>query len=134
MSVDLTPETRSEVVYAFLKVGTPPTAIANALGMDVEHVAAARSQMLTERFGTDEKAEMADLLIWEAFDEALYQVRHGTPTNKLKYCQMILARSVGIAGRSSPEMGEKIRGMLARFAEETKPPIQLERSIYDTSE
>jgi hypothetical protein len=131
VSTPLTPAQTSEVVYAFLRVGTPPTAIANALGMDVEHVAAARSQMFTERYGTDEKAELADLLIFEAFEEAMYQVRHGTPTSKLKYCQMILARSIGIAGKSSPEMGAKVRDMIAGFAKEAKPPIQLEQSIYD---
>lgn len=130
MSEPLTNEQTAEVVYALLKVGLPPTGIAKGMGMDPEHVTAARSQMLVERLGTDEKAEMADWLIWEALEEAQYQIRHGTPANKARFMQIVLARSIGIAGKSSPETSEKIRQAFAEMAADLKPNVQMEPSIY----
>ena len=134
MSTPLTPEQRGEVAYAFLEAGVPSTAVAKALTMDVEHVAAARSQMLVGKYGTDEKAEAMDWLIWEAYEEAVYQVRHGTPANKARFIAMILSRSVGIAGRSTPELGEKIRAGFAALTADLSPDAQLTPSIYDPAE
>jgi hypothetical protein len=132
---DLTPEQRSEVVYAFLKVGVPPTAVARALDMDTEHVAGARSQMLVERYGTDEKAEAMDWLIWEAYEIALNELHNGTPASKARFVQLVLARSVGLAGKSAPETSEKIRTALEEMASaERRPAVSLAPSIYDPSE
>lgn len=132
MISDLTPEQRSEVVYALLKASVPPSAIAKAFGMDPEHIAGALSQMRVERYGTDEKAEAMDFLIWEAYEEAVYQVRHGTPANKLKFCAMVLSRSVGIAGKSTPETAEKVRTWLDEMKAGLTPDVQLSQSIYES--
>ncbi len=133
MIESLTPEQTSEVVYAFLKVGVPPSAVARAMGMDPEHVTAARSQMLTERYGTDEKSEAMDHLIWEAYEEVSWQIRNGTPANKLRYAQMILSRSVGIAGKTNPETSERIRNAFAQMAEHLGASEgSAEPSIYDS--
>lgn len=129
--MDITPQQRSEVAYAFLKQGVPTSAVAKALEMDPEHIAAARSQMLVERYGTDEKAEAMDYLIWEAYEEALYQIRYGTPANKSRFIAMVLSRSVGVAGRSTPEMGEKIRDALNQMTSGISPDVHLADSIYD---
>jgi hypothetical protein len=130
----LTPEQTSDVVYAFLKVGVPPTAVARALDMDVEHISAARSLMLTERYGTDEVGEAMNFLIWEAYEEALNQIRVGTPASKARFIQLVLSRSVGIAGKSSPETSEKIRQALAEMAAESTPAVSLQESIYSPTE
>ena len=78
MSVDLTNEQRADVAYAFLERGVPATAVAGALGMDPEHVQGALAQMRVQKYGTDEKSEAMDYLIWEAYEEALHQIHHGT--------------------------------------------------------
>lgn len=132
MSSTLTPQQRSEVAYAFLKQGVPASAVAKALGMDVEHVAGALSQMRVERYGTDEKSEAMDWLIWEAFEEARYQIQHGTPANKARFIAMVLSRSVGLAGRSTPETSEKIREALDKMTADLAPEVQLVDSLYES--
>jgi hypothetical protein len=134
MNLDLTTEQRSEVVYALLGAGVPPTAIARALSLDVEYVKGAQSLMHTERYGTDEIAEAMAWLQWEAYEEALNQIHTGTPANKARFIQLVLARSIGLAGKSTPETGEKIRAALAEMTADLTPNVQLEPSIYDPTE
>ena len=131
---DITPEQRSEVVYALLKVGVPPTAIAKALGMEADHVKTAQGMMRVEKYGTDEKSEAMDHLIWEAYEESLYQIRYGTPANKSRFIQMVLARAVGLAGKSAPETSEKIRAALDELARGQAPEVRLGESIYTPTE
>jgi hypothetical protein len=134
MTEPITPEQRADVVYALLKAGVPATAIARALGMDAEHVQGARSMMLVERYGTDEIAEAMAWLQWEAYEEALNQIHTGTPANKARFIQLVLARSIGLAGKSSPETSEKIRAALDQMAADTQPVVQLQDSIYTPSD
>lgn len=134
MKVDLTPEQRSDVVYAFLKVGVPPTAVAHALEMDPDTVKGCLSHMRVERYGTDEIAEAMTHLIWEGYEEALNQIRVGTPASKARFIQLVLSRSVGIAGKSSPESSEKIRAALADLAAAQAPVVRLSDSIYTPTE
>lgn len=131
MTEALSNEQRADVVYSLLRVGVPPTAIARAFDMDVEHIAAARSMMRTERYGTDEISEAMSWLQWEAYEEALTQIRVGTPANKARFIQLVLARSIGLAGKSSPESSEKIQQALAAMAEDARTPaVRLQDSIY----
>ena len=134
MNLDLTQEQRSEVIYAFLQAGVPPTAVARALSLDPEYVKGARDLMTVERYGTDEIAEAMAWLQWEAYEEALNQIHTGTPANKARFIQLVLARSIGLAGKSTPETGEKIRAALAEMTSDLTPDVQLAPSIYEAPE
>lgn len=131
MNVDLTTEQRSDVIYAFLKAGVPPTAVARAMSVDTEYVKGAAEQMRRDRYGTDEIAEAMAWLQWEAYEEALNQIHKGTPANKARFIQLVLARSIGLAGKSTPETGEKIRAAIAEMTSDLQPTVQLEPSIYE---
>jgi hypothetical protein len=126
----LSDEQTADVVYAFLKVGVPPTAVAKATGLDTDDVKAVVSQMRVDKYGTDEIDEAMTHLIWVGYETALQQIEYGTPASKARFIQLVLSRSVGIAGKSNPETSEKIRAELATMAAEMQPDIQLAESIY----
>jgi hypothetical protein len=134
VKLDLTPETRSDVVHAFLKVGVPPTAVARALGMDPDHVKGVLSHIRVERYGTDELPEAMAWLQWEAYEEALNQIRVGTPASRARFVQIVLARGIGLAGKSNPETAEKVRAALEEFAQAAAPAVRLQSSIYEATE
>src|SRR5215472_4261388 len=106
------PDERAEIVYKLLKVGVPPTAVAKALDMDVDTVRGALAHMHTESYGTDEIAEAMTHLIWVAYDTALHEIEYGTPASKARFIQLVLSRSIGLAGKSTPETSEKIRAAI----------------------
>lgn len=131
MKPELSPEQRSEVVYALLKVGVPPSAIARALEMDVDHVRGALNHMRVEAYGTDEISEAMTHLIWCGYEEALHQIRYGAPKEKSRFIQLVLARSVALAGRADTDASEKIRSaLMALSAEQRTPNVLLGDSIY----
>jgi hypothetical protein len=129
--VNLSDEQRSDIIYAFLKEGVPASAVARAMSLDPEYVKDALSLMRVQRYGTDEIAEAMAWLLWEAYEEALNQIHNGTPANKARFIQLVLARSIGLAGKSTPETGEKIRAAIAAMNADLEPTVQLEPSIYE---
>lgn len=132
--MNLTPEQKSELVYAFLKKGVPPTAVASVLELDPDHVRGALNHMRVESYGTDEIGEAMTFLIWEAYEEALYQVRYGSPASKKDFIKMVLARSVALAGRADTDTAEKIRAELFKMAGDMAPTVRLGESIYTPTE
>jgi hypothetical protein len=131
VKTDLSTEQRGWVMVAFLKAGVPPTAVARALNVDVEYAKGALEHIHVQRYGTDEIAEAMAWLQWEAYEEALNQIHTGTPANKARFIQLVLARSIGLAGKSTPETGEKIRAAIAEMTSDLTPDVQLTESIYD---
>jgi hypothetical protein len=131
VNLDLSTEQRSDVIYAFLKAGVPYTAVARAMSLDAEYVKGAVEQMNVEDYGTDDIAAAMNYLQWVAYEEALHQIHYGTPANKARFIQLVLARSIGLAGKSTPEMADKIRAAIAQMSSDLGPDVQLEPSIYD---
>jgi hypothetical protein len=123
----------AEVVYRLLKVGVPPTAIAHALDLDVDDVKGALTQIRVDSYGTDEISEAMTHLIWVGYETALHEIQYGTPASKARFIQLVLARSVGLAGKSTPETSEKIQAALAKMAEDMAPVATLTPSIYNAS-
>lgn len=126
----VTKEERYELVYRLLKVGVPPTSVAKALDMDPDTVKGTLAHMHVEDYGTDEIAEAMTHLIWCAYDAALHEIQFGVPASKARFIQLVLARSIGLAGKSTPETSEKIRAALEEMAADMAPQIQLTESIY----
>jgi hypothetical protein len=122
-----------EIIYRLLKAGVPPRAVAKALDIDLYEVQGALSQIHTDSYGTDEIAEAMTHLIWVAYETALHEIEYGTPASKARFIQLVLARSIGLAGKSTPETSEKIRSALAEMAADMAPKLTLADSIYDAS-
>jgi hypothetical protein len=125
---------RAEIVYRLLRVGVPPSAVAKALEMDVDTIRGVLAHIHTEAYGTDEIAEAMTHLIWVGYETALYEMQYGTPASKARFIQLVLARSIGLAGKSTPETSEKIRAALDQMAADMAPEIQLAESIYTPSD
>jgi hypothetical protein len=129
----MTDEERTEIVVDLLEQGVPPTAVANALKMDPDVVKGALSLMHVNAYGTDEIAEAMTHLIWVGYETALYEIQYGTPASKARFIQLVLARSIGLAGKSTPETSEKIRTALAEMAADMNKPNPIVDSIYTTT-
>ena len=123
-----------ERIYRLLKVGVPPTAVAKAFDMDVDVVKGVLSHIHVEEYGTDEIAEAMTHLIWVAYETALTEIQYGTPASKARFIQLVLARSIGLAGKSTPETSEKIRAALEQMASDMAPTISLTESIYTVTD
>jgi hypothetical protein len=126
----VTDDERSDIVYRLLKAGVPPTSVANALELDPDVVKGALSKIRVDAYGTDEIAEAMTHLIWVGYETALYEIQYGTPASKARFIQLVLARSIGLAGKSTPETSEKIRTALAQMAADMAPSATLADSIY----
>jgi hypothetical protein len=126
----MTADEKADLMVRLLEVGVPPSAIAKAFDKDVDTVREAQSRLHIESYGTDEIAEAMTHLIWVAYDTALGEIRYGTPASKARFIQLVLARSIGLAGKSTPETSEKIRAAIELMASGMAPDIQLTESIY----
>lgn len=119
-----------EIIYRLLKRKVPPTTVAEAFEVDPDLVKGVLSHIRVTEHGTDEIAEAMTYLIWEAYETALHEIQYGTPASKARFIQLVLARSIGLAGKSTPETSEKIRVALDEMAASMQPDIQLAESIY----
>jgi hypothetical protein len=126
----MTKDEKAELLYRLLKEGVPPTAVAHALDMDPDTVRGALSAIHVDAYGTDEIAEAMTHLIWVGYETALHEMQYGTIASKARFIQLVLARSIGLAGQSTPETSEKIRAALDQMAADMAPTIQMAESIY----
>ena len=126
----MTEDERAELVYRLLREGVPPTAVAHAFDMDPDDVRGAQSAIRVDAYGTDEIAEAMTHLIWVGYETALHEIQYGTTASKARFIQLVLARSIGLVGKSTPETSEKIRAALDQMAADMAPTIQLSESIY----
>ena len=134
MSVAHDPTQRQKDVYALLKVGVPPTAIAKAFRMDPDTVKGAQSVIHVQEYGTDEIGEAMTHLIWVAYERMLHALEYGTPSAQFRAIQMVLGKSVGLAGKQTPELSEKIQQAFAEIGRATAPEVTLSESIYTITE
>jgi hypothetical protein len=123
-----------EVIYRLLKRNTPPTVVAYAFDLESDFVQGILDQIRVDKHGTDEIAEAMSFLIWEAYETAQDEIRYGTPASKARFIQLVLARSIGLAGKSTPETSEKIRAAIDEMVAGMAPTIQLSESIYTATE
>lgn len=117
-----------------LKEGVPPLVIARVLEMDPDHVRGAASNMRVGQYGTDDISDAMTHLIWIAVEEAEYQIKYGSPANKHRFMQLVLAGSIRLAGRTNSDASDKIRNALMKLAQEAKPEVMLGDSIYTPTE
>ena len=112
-------ETLIDLVHDLLTNGVTPTTIAYVLGIDPEVTRGILSEMRVRRYGTDELDEAMNGLMWKAYDSAQVILRSGTTQEKIRCISMVLAKTVGLAGRRPPETFQEIREGLQALAAST---------------
>ena len=130
--LDLSDDQRAELVFAFLDQAVPATAIAKALELDPSVVKEAQSSMRSRRYGTDELGEAMNDLMWIALEAAHHEIIFGTPLQRMRFIQMVLGRSVAIAGKQPPEIAEKARAALDQIRTQMTQPAAV--GIYAKDE
>jgi hypothetical protein len=110
--VALNPATLVELLRRGLRVGIPPTALANLFDLDSEMVRAMAVNIRRGRYGTPELSEALAFLTWEAYEEMLYIIRHGSPQDKLKATAALMGKALATAARQTPEEVERARSVL----------------------
>ena len=107
-----------EIVRRFLRVGVPPTAIANAFDLDPMPIKAVARNMRRESYGTAELSEAHAFLTWLAYEELLNLIRHGAPEIRLKAAMQIQSKSMSITARHTPEEVIRAREELGELVED----------------
>lgn len=100
---DLDPVLLVEVVRRLIRVGVPPTAIANAFDMDPGPIKSVARNMRRDAYGTDELAEAHSFLTWLAYEQLLDLIQNGSPEIKLRAAMQIQAKAMAISARQTPE-------------------------------
>ena len=113
----LSPVVLAEIVRRLIRVGVPPTAIANALDMEPGPMKVIARNLRRESYGTDELAEAHSFLTWLAYEKMLDLIMHGSPEVALKASMQIQAKSMAITARQTPEEVSLARAEIAMLRE-----------------
>ena len=92
-----------EVVRRLIRVGVPPTAIANAFDLEPGPIKAVARNMRREQYGTAELSEAHSFLTWLAYEELLGLIKSGSPEIRLKAAMQVQAKAMSISARQTPE-------------------------------
>lgn len=123
MAVDLSElsdELFVNIITDLIAAGVPPTTLAISFEIDPEITQEIASELHVRLYGEAELLEAMNHLQWKAYEEALKLLKTGTRSERMRTVNMILARTVGLAGKQPPGEIEKLRGELTDFARETR--------------
>jgi hypothetical protein len=123
--VTLTPDTLIELLRRGLKVGIPPTALANMFEIEPDVVQTFAINVRRGRYGTAELSEALSFLTWESYEEMLHIIRKGSPELKLKATGMLMGKALATSVRQTPEEVARAREDFLAIIHQTKM-IELE--------
>lgn len=132
---DLDPLHLVEIVRRLLRVGVPPTAIANAFDLDAGPIKAVARKVRRETYGTAELSEAHSFLTWLAYEELLNMVRTGSPEIRLKAAMQIQSKAMSISARQTPEEVTLARAEFATLSadiEIAESELEEEAETYDS--
>jgi hypothetical protein len=129
----LTKEQQADLIDRLLRSGVPPTAVANALELEVGTVKECLSVIRVTAYGSEELSEAMTQLMWDALAEARDQLLFGTPAAKARIIQICIGRGATIVSKRPPETAETIRRAFDEMREAMTTPLrESEGSIYET--
>ena len=96
--LELDPVHLVEIVRRLIRVGVPPTAVANAFDLDPGPIKAVARNMRREAYGTDELAEAHTFLNWIAYEKLLDVLNHGAPEVASRVAMQIQAKAMAVSG------------------------------------
>lgn len=132
--VQLNPDTLIELLRRGLRVGIPPTALANMMELDPEVVQTFAVNVRRGKYGTAELSEALSFLTWTAYEQMLHVIEHGSPELSLKASSMLMGKALATSVRQTPE--EVARGrteILAVLSEQKIIEIEgeeIEASVF----
>lgn len=133
--IDLHPVMLVEICRRLIRVGVPPTAIANAFEMDPGPIKAVARNMRRESYGTAELSEATTFLTWVAYEELLNLIQNGSPEIKLKAAMQIQSKSMAISARQTPEEVSMARAEFAALIEDieiSEAQLEADAEAYET--
>jgi len=128
---DLDPDLLIDLLHSLISAGVPPTTVAIALSLDPSVTRNIASSIHIRDFGTDELSEAMHHLQWQAYQSALDMLRRGTPADKIRTINMVLSRTVALAGKTDSGGLDKIRDDLTSvLSEVAETPPEREVSEF----
>ena len=115
--VNLPPLVLAGIIRRLIRVGVPPTAIANTFDMDPGPLKLIARNIRRETYGTDEIGEANSFLTWLAYEKMLDLILHGSPEVALKASMQIQSKSMAITARQTPEEVQHARAELRALTE-----------------
>ena len=134
LMLELDPVHLVEICRRLLRVGVPPTAVANAFDLDPGPIKAVARNMRREAYGTDELAEAHAFLTWLAYEQLLDLIQHGSPEIKLRAAMQIQSKAMAVSARQTPEELTRAREAFADFIDEvgiSDAEIEAEQEAYE---
>jgi hypothetical protein len=128
---DLDPDLLIDLLHALISAGVPPTTVAIALSISPSITRDIASSIHIRDFGTDELSEAMHHLQWEAYKTSLDLLRRGTPADRIRTINMVLSRTVALAGKTDSGGLDKIRDDLTSvLSEVAETPPEREVSEF----
>ena len=115
----LTPDTMVEVMRKGLRIGIPPTALANLFDLDPEVVANLAMNVRRETYGTAELSEYLSYMTWVGLEKITQTIKSGSPEMSIKAAQAVGLKALATSVRQTPEEVKRAREeLIAAIAQE----------------
>lgn len=129
------PEWLPAIIDRLLDVGVPPTAVANAFGIDVQVVKDILIDRRVQKYGTAELGEAMHALMWKAYENTLQMIDQAPMQRRLQINMTLLSKASALVGSQTPDgiakMQAEMEAMMAE-ARQTDTPSTPTGSIYET--
>lgn len=129
---DLHPTTMVEILRKGLRVGIPPTALANLFELDPEVVKNLAMNVRREQYGTAELSEFLSYLTWKALEKQLHIIEKGSPEMSMKVASQIGGKALATSVRQTPEEVARAREELLAVARQERL-IEIEGETVEAS-
>lgn len=107
--LNLTPATLVECLRKGLKVGIPPTALANMFDLEPEVVLNLSVNVRREEYGTAELSEYLSNLTWTAIEHEMRTIKYGSPELAQKVAGAVMGKALATSVRQTPEEVKRAR-------------------------
>ena len=118
IAAELDPIHLVEIVRRLIRVGVPPTAIANAFEVDPGPIKEVARNLRRAEYGTDELSEAHAFMTWLAYEKLLVILESGPPELQAKVAMQIQSKAMSITARQTPEEVGRAREQLAELIED----------------
>ena len=107
-----------EIVRRLIRVGVPPTAIANAFDLEPGPIKTVARNLRRDTYGTAEMSEAHSFLTWLAYEKLLHLIQSGSPEIQLKAAMQIQSKAMAISARQTPEEVSEARREFAELIDD----------------
>lgn len=128
------PEWLTTIIDRFLSVGVPPTAIANALYLDVQVVKDRLIDARIAKYGTAELGEAMHSLMWRAYEDLLTLIDQAPLSKRIQINMTLLSKASALVGSQTPDGIARMQAELEEMmSEQRHVPTEVSSSIYESN-